>query len=219
MSKPKKQENKGKSKTSGTDQGRLTRQQREFVNFYLQPKDKGGDNITRAYKHAYPNVKNDNTAGAAGYRLLRSSKISKIVDEARMKAVNETGMTAKETLLSIANMAQGDLADYMEWKQEKKTRTKYNATTDEETTEEIEQLIIQIKDSKDLTKEQTKRIKKIKIDKDGCLTIELEPRAKYHEMLAKYHSLLTGDNQESEKQTPAMMIVNYMEKVEKEKGE
>ena len=54
----------------------MTDRQRKFADEYVID-----CNATRAYKAAYPNVKKDRTAGAAGARLLKNVSISKYVAE------------------------------------------------------------------------------------------------------------------------------------------
>jgi phage terminase small subunit len=54
----------------------MTKKQKRFVEEYLI--DLNG---TRAYKEAYPHVKNDNTAAAAAARLMNVPEIKKYIDE------------------------------------------------------------------------------------------------------------------------------------------
>lgn len=224
-----------RNRSANTDPDKLTVQQRAFVNFYLKPKEKGGDNITKAYYHAYPKTKTDTVAGSSGHKLLKLPKIVKIVDDARRQAVEETGMTAKETLLGIVAMAQSDLADYMEWKEVKlKKQTEHGeeenkdenkpdnkeekGINDEFTADDATHLIVKFKDSSQLTKKQTRLIKKMRINKDGSVSFELESKAKAYDMLARYHGLLDSDAG-NDNLSPHMMIVNFMEQLKDGKDE
>lgn len=54
----------------------MTEKQKIFADEYLVDL-----NATRAYKTAYPNVKNDATAAAAAARLLRNVKVQEYVEE------------------------------------------------------------------------------------------------------------------------------------------
>ena len=54
----------------------MTEKQKIFADEYLIDL-----NATRAYKTAYPNVKNDATAAAAAARLLRNVKVREYIDE------------------------------------------------------------------------------------------------------------------------------------------
>lgn len=47
----------------------LTENQKKFIEEYAIDA-----NATRAYKKAYPNIKNDNTAAAAASRLIKKQK-------------------------------------------------------------------------------------------------------------------------------------------------
>ena len=53
----------------------LTPKQKIFADEYLIDL-----NATRAYKVAYPRVKNEETAAAAGARLLRNVKVAEYID-------------------------------------------------------------------------------------------------------------------------------------------
>ena len=54
----------------------MTEKQQKFADEYIID-----CNATRAYKAAYPNVKKDNVAAAAGARLLRIVKVAAYIEE------------------------------------------------------------------------------------------------------------------------------------------
>lgn len=58
----------------------LTPNQKIFADEYLIDL-----NATRAYKHAYKNVKKDETAAVNGSRLLRNAKVKEYIEE-KMRA-------------------------------------------------------------------------------------------------------------------------------------
>lgn len=83
---------------------KLTEKQRIFCIEYL--KDLNG---TRAYKVAYPHVKNDNTAAAAASRLLRNVKIKSYIDE-KMKEIEDKQIAkAEEVLKHLTAAMRGEI--------------------------------------------------------------------------------------------------------------
>lgn len=72
---------------------KLTDKQMIFCNEYLVDL-----NATRAYKKAYPNVKKDSVASAAGSRLLGNVKIKNYIDEQLEKMKSESIADAEEVL-------------------------------------------------------------------------------------------------------------------------
>jgi len=84
----------------------LTEKQRIFCIEYL--KDLNG---TRAYKVAYPHVKNDNTAAAAASRLLRNVKIKSYIDE-KMKEIEDKQIAkAEEVLKHLTAAMRGEIKE------------------------------------------------------------------------------------------------------------
>lgn len=71
----------------------MTEKQKRFADEYLI--DLNG---TRAYKVAYPSVKNDETAWAAASRMLRNVKVKTYIDEQLEKIHNEKTADAQEVL-------------------------------------------------------------------------------------------------------------------------
>lgn len=86
----------------------LTKKQQLFVNEYLVDL-----NATRAYKAAYPKIKKDETAAAAGARLLRNVNIDAYVQErmdARSKRTEVTQDWVIGELRKIASVNGSDFA-------------------------------------------------------------------------------------------------------------
>lgn len=82
---------------------RLTEKQRIFCIEYL--KDLNG---TRAYKVAYPHVKNDNTAAAAASRLLRNVKIKSFIDKKLKEIEDKRIAKAEEVLKYLTSVMRGE---------------------------------------------------------------------------------------------------------------
>lgn len=82
---------------------KLTEKQRIFCIEYL--KDLNG---TRAYKVAYPHVKNDNTAAAAASRLLRNVKIKSFIDKKLKEIEDKKIAKAEEVLNYLTSVMRGE---------------------------------------------------------------------------------------------------------------
>lgn len=80
----------------------MTEKQKLFADEYLIDL-----NATRAYKVAYPNVKNDDTAAAAASRLLRNVKVQEYI--ARRMAEKESELIADqdEVLRYLTSVLRG----------------------------------------------------------------------------------------------------------------
>lgn len=62
-------------------------------------------NATRAYKTAYPSVKNDNVASAAGARLLGDVKVSEYIKQKRAVTAEQNGLTRDKILQAYQRLA------------------------------------------------------------------------------------------------------------------
>ena len=66
----------------------MTDKQKLFADEYLIDL-----NATRAYKAAYPKVKNDNTAAVSGSNLLRNTKVAEYIEERMADRAKRTEVT------------------------------------------------------------------------------------------------------------------------------
>ena len=71
----------------------LTENQKKFIEEYAIDA-----NATRAYKKAYPNIKNDNTAAAAASRLLKKTEAKKYLDGILERIKSERIADAQEVM-------------------------------------------------------------------------------------------------------------------------
>lgn len=83
----------------------MTDRQKRFAEEYLIDL-----NATRAYKAAYPRVKNDATAAAAAARMLRNVKVKSYIDEQLEKLHNERTADAQEVLEYLTKVLRGESA-------------------------------------------------------------------------------------------------------------
>lgn len=81
----------------------MTNAQKIFCDEYLI--DLNG---TRAYKVAYPRVKNNNTAGANANRLLRNAKIKTYIEERMKEKEEELIATQDEVLKYLTSVLRGE---------------------------------------------------------------------------------------------------------------
>lgn len=81
----------------------MTDKQRKFCDEYLID-----CNATRAYKAAYPNIKNDHTAESAGHRLLRNVEVRTYIDEQLEKISSEKIADVTEVMEYLTSVLRGE---------------------------------------------------------------------------------------------------------------
>ena len=87
----------------------VTEKQKVFADEYLIDL-----NATRAYKVAYPTVKNDDTAAQAGSRMLRNVKVAEYIQKRIQERQKRTEITQDRVLNELAAMAFADVAEAVE---------------------------------------------------------------------------------------------------------
>lgn len=80
----------------------MTDKQQKFADEYLID-----CNATRAYKAAYPKISKDQTAAAAGARLLKNVKVAAYIDEQLERIHNEKTADAQEVLEYLTAVMRG----------------------------------------------------------------------------------------------------------------
>jgi phage terminase small subunit len=81
----------------------VTEKQKIFADEYLIDL-----NATRAYKAAYPKVKQDETARAAGSRMLTNVNVKAYIDEQLDKLHSERSATANEVIEYLTSVLRGE---------------------------------------------------------------------------------------------------------------
>lgn len=81
----------------------MTRKQKIFADEYLIDL-----NATRAYKVAYPSVKNDEVARAAASRLLTNVNVQKYIDSRLKEIHNEKTADAQEVVEYLTSVLRGE---------------------------------------------------------------------------------------------------------------
>lgn len=81
----------------------MTEKQQKFADEYIID-----CNATRAYKAAYPNVKKDNVAAAAGARLLRLVKVAAYIEEKLAEISSQKTANAQEVMEYLTSVMRGE---------------------------------------------------------------------------------------------------------------
>ena len=89
----------------------MTENQKRFADEYLIDL-----NATRAYKSAYPNVTNEDSARKAGSRLLTNVDISNYIHERIRERQKRTEITQDMVVEELASIAFAKATDYVEIK-------------------------------------------------------------------------------------------------------
>ena len=84
----------------------MTDKQKRFADEYLID-----CNATRAYKVAYPTVKNDYVASANGSRLLGNAKVKKYIEEKMAEISSDKVATAEEVIEYLTSVLRGESKD------------------------------------------------------------------------------------------------------------
>jgi len=85
----------------------MTEKQKIFADEYLIDL-----NATRAYKVAYPKVKKDETAAAAGARMLRNVNVAKYIQKRMEERRERTEVTQDRVIQELAAIAFARATDY-----------------------------------------------------------------------------------------------------------
>lgn len=80
----------------------MTDRQQKFADEYIID-----CNASRAYKAAYPNVKKDSTAAAAGARMLRNVKVAAYIEEKLTEISSRKTAEAKEVMEYLTSVLRG----------------------------------------------------------------------------------------------------------------
>ena len=86
----------------------MTEKQKIFADEYLIDL-----NATRAYKTAYPRVKKEETASAAGARLLRNVKVADYIQKRMDERASRTEITQDRVIAELAKIGFTDITDFV----------------------------------------------------------------------------------------------------------
>lgn len=161
----------------------LTEKQKIFADEYLIDL-----NATRAYKEIYKNCKKDETAAAAGARLLRNVKVKKYLNEKMEEREERTKITQDKVLKELAAIAFTDGTQYAKVIEKQAILTTEQGTRipiyDENENPIMYQDVEMILTDK-LTEEQKKAIASIKHGKNG-IEVAMCDKVKALELIGKH---------------------------------
>lgn len=136
----------------------VTEKQKVFADEYLIDL-----NATRAYKVAYPTVKNDDTAAAAATRMLRNVKVAEYIQERMQERKKRTEITQDKVLQELAAVAFSNATDYVE----------------------VRDNTVIVKDTASLSDTQIKALSGIKESRGG-IEVKLNDKLKALELLGRH---------------------------------
>lgn len=84
---------------------KLTPKQRAFADEYIANKG----NATKAYKKAYENIKNDETASVNGSRLLTNAKVSRYIKDMTAEVLEKRKFDVEQLILTSWGISMGDV--------------------------------------------------------------------------------------------------------------
>ena len=133
----------------------MTKKQKIFADEYLIDL-----NATRAYKVAYPRVKNDEVARANGSRLLTNANVAAYIEKRMKERQERTQITQDMVVRELAAIAFARLTDYVN----------------------VKGGMVKIEDTSSLTEYQVKALAGIKQGKNG-IEVKLNDKLKAAELL------------------------------------
>lgn len=187
----------------------LTDKQKIFANEYLID-----FNATRAYRAAYPNCRKDETAAAAGTRLLKKVNVIEYIKE-RMKAREKrTEVTQDKVLQELALIGFSKATDYAKVI-EKQAYVEMNGVSvplKDAEGNPVTYRDVQLTLTEELTEEQKRALGVIKRGRDG---VEARPcdKVKALELIGR-HLGMWNDKIEHSGSVEGVVIVNDIPKPE-----
>ena len=161
----------------------MTDKQIIFANEYLI--DLNG---TRAYKEAYPHVKNDNTAAAAATRLMNNPEVKDYIDKRIKDRLERIEVTQDDVIQELAAIAFANGSDYAKVVTMpvmiQTSEGDYVPALDSEGNQMYYQAV-EIEETEELTKRQIKAISGIKQGKNG-IELTTYDKVKALELLGKH---------------------------------
>lgn len=136
----------------------MTKKQKIFADEYLIDL-----NATRAYKVAYPRVKNDEVARANGSRLLTNANVAAYIEKRMKERQERTQITQDMVVRELAAIAFARLTDYVN----------------------VKGGTVKIEDTNSLTEYQVKALAGIKQGKNG-IEVKLNDKLKAAELLGRH---------------------------------
>lgn len=193
----------------------MTDAQKRFCDEYLIDL-----NATRAYKVAYPNCKKDETASAAGSRMLGNVKVQEYISKKQKQIEKRTEVTQDMVIKELSAIAFSKASDYAKLKKMKRNIPIF----DEEGTivdyKEEEYTGIEFTPTDELSEEQKKALSGIKQGKFG-LEVNSCDKVRALELLGRHLGIFNDKldlnvKEKEEKKNAISDILNQMQNVDDE---
>ena len=164
---------------------KLTPKQKLFVDEYLVDL-----NATRAYKVSYPNIKKDETAAAAGARLLRNVKVESYVNQRMKEREKRTEITQDKVLKELAKIGFANATDFARVVERSYMKPILDAEGNKAGEEEVFYKAVEIFETKEISQDKLGAIASIKQGPNG---IEVKPndKVKALELIGRHLGMFT----------------------------
>ena len=166
----------------------MTEKQKIFVDEYLVDL-----NATRAYKAAYMNIKSDDTAAAAGARLLRNVKVEAYVTKRMKEREKRTEITQDRVLQELALIAYANATDYAKIVEYQAYEEKGGVKIPmfDANGYPVMYRTVELQLTDELTDEQQRALATVKRGRDGALEAKPCDKVKALELLGKHLGMFT----------------------------
>jgi len=142
-------------------------------------------NASRAYKAAYPKIKNDETARVNGSRLLTNANVKEYLSE-RQKALQErTEITQDKVIQELAKIAFSNGTDFAQVVTKPFIKRIYDYNEEGYIEKEVYEQCVELKDTASLTEDKKAAIASIKETKHG-ISVESCDKVKALELLGRH---------------------------------
>ena len=166
----------------------MTDAQKRFCDEYLIDL-----NATRAYKVAYPNCKKDETASAAGSRMLGNVKVQEYLSKKQKEIEKRTEITQDMIIKELSAIAFSKASDYAKVKKTKKRVPVFNEEGDVINYKSKECIEVELTPTDDLSDEQKRALSGIKEGKYG-IQVDSCDKVKALELLGKHLGMFNDVN-------------------------
>ena len=158
----------------------MTPAQKRFADEYLIDL-----NATRAYKVAYPNCKKDETASAAGSRMLGNVKVKQYIESKQKELEEKSGVTQQRIIEELAGIAFSNGTDFAQIVEKEYKQDIFDKEGNYKGTETRKYKTLELTETNKLTDAQKSAIAGIKETANG-LEIKTNDKVKALELLGKH---------------------------------
>ena len=193
----------------------MTDAQKRFCDEYLIDL-----NATRAYKVAYPNCNKDETASAAGSRMLGNVKVQEYISEKQKEIEKRTEVTQDKVIQELANVAFSNGTDFAQIVEREYEENIYDEEGNCIETKPKKYKCLELTNTKDLTEQQKSAIAGIKQTANG-IEIKTNDKVKALELLGRHLGIFNDKldvnvKEKEEKKNAISDILNQMQSVDDE---